>query len=209
MRFIQNLSPETCSLLSRLHKESQHHRVRQRAQCILLSFQGLDTAALRQIFSVDRITLYNWFNAWDARHFAGLYDKKGRGRPPKLTEEEQYKAQQYLEQHPRDVKKVVHLVEQETSKRVSSKTLKRLLKKTAMCGSVLKRRRRKALIHTSTNGAKPSYVSCKPAKPSGSVPYGILTWPVFAWFPIFLMHGNKEVLLLKFQHRRIDTDSMS
>ena len=115
MRFIQDLSPETCHLLHRLYKESQHHRVRQRAHCILLSFQGINTTALMAIFSVDRITLYNWFDAWEAYHFAGLYDKKRCGRPPKLTEEEQGKAQHYLEQYPRDIRKVVHLVEQETS----------------------------------------------------------------------------------------------
>jgi len=67
---------------------------------------------------------------YTTRHFVGLYDKKGRGRPPKLTEEEQCQVQQYLEQYPRDVKKVVYLIEQETSKLVSTKTIKRLLKKT-------------------------------------------------------------------------------
>ena len=106
------------------------------------------------IFSVDRITLYNWFDAWEAHHFAGLYDKKRCGRPPKLTEEEQKKAQYYLEQHPRDIRKVVHLLEQETSKRVSTKTIKRLVKKTAISGSVSKRFPRKGLIHSNTSVGK-------------------------------------------------------
>jgi len=129
VRFIQNLRPETRSLLHRIYKESQHHRVRQRAHCILLSSQGINTTALMAIFSVDRITIYNWFDAWESHHFAGLYDKKRCGRPPKLTDEEQNKAQHYLEQHPRDIRKVVHLLEQDTSKRVSTKTIKRLVKK--------------------------------------------------------------------------------
>ena len=81
------------------------------------------------IFSVDRITIYNWFDAWEAHHFAGLYDKKRCGRPPTLTAEEHDKAQQYIEQYPRDVRKVAYLLEQETSKRVSTKTIKRLVKK--------------------------------------------------------------------------------
>lgn len=154
MRFIQNLHPETRSLLHRIYKESQHHRVRQRAHCILLSYQGINTTALIAIFSVDRITIYNWFDAWEAHHFAGLYDKKRCGRPPKLTDEEQYKAQHYLEQHPRDIKKVVHLLEQDTSKRVSTKTIKRLVKKTAMSGSVSKRRQRRVLIRSNTSAVK-------------------------------------------------------
>jgi transposase len=154
VRFIQDLSPETRNLLQRIYKESQHHRVRQRAHCILLSSQGINTTALVAIFSVDRLTIYNWFDAWEAHHFAGLYDKKRCGRPPKLTEEEQDKAQQYLEQHPRDIRKVVHLLEQETSKRVSTKTIKRLVKKTAMSGSASKKRLRKVLIHSNTSVVK-------------------------------------------------------
>jgi transposase len=149
VRFIQDLSLETQKLLRRLYKHSQHHRVRQRAHCLLLSFQGMTTKELMKIFSVDRITIYNWFDAWEEQHFVGLYDKKGRGRPPKLSQEEQNLAQQYLKQHPKDVKKVVHLVEQETSKRVSTKTIKRLVKKTATSGSGSKGRQRNALIPNS------------------------------------------------------------
>jgi|SRR5689334_15644417 transposase len=155
VRFIQDLSPETCSLLHRLYKESQYHRVRQRAHCILLSFQGINTTALTAIFSVDRITLYNWFDAWEASHFAGLYDKKRCGRPPKLTVAEQEKAQQYLEQHPRDIRKVVYLIEQATAKHVSTKTIKRLVKKIVISGSASKKCLRKALPRSNMSAVKP------------------------------------------------------
>lgn len=151
MRFIHDLSPETQRLLRRCYKESKHHRVRQRAHCILLSFAGKTTTDLMQIFAVGRLTVYHWLDAWEVRHFAGLYDHTGRGRHPKLTREEQAKVCQYIEQHPQDMKKVVHLLEQETSKRVSTKTIKRLLKKTAISGNVLNapRRRRQTLRSTS------------------------------------------------------------
>lgn len=180
MRFIHGLSLDTRHLLHRLYKESQHHRVRQRAHCILLSFQGITTTALMAIFSVDRITIYNWFDAWEAHHFAGLYDKKRCGRPPKLTEEEQEKAQYYLEQHPRDIRKVVHLLEQGTSKRVSTKTIKRLVKKTAMSGSASKKFPREALIHNNTSGAKRSYSTYSAKKLQVRVSYGILMGRDFA-----------------------------
>jgi transposase len=132
------------------------------------------------IFSVDRLTIYHWFDAWEAPHFAGLYDKKGRGRPPKLTEEEQHKAQQYLKQHPRDMKKVVCLVEQETSKRISTKTIKRLVKKTAMSGSASKSLQRKALMHNTTSGVKRSSSHYRVEKLLALVKYGILMSLVFA-----------------------------
>src|SRR5262245_29607874 len=154
MRFMHDLSPETQRLFRRCYKESKHHRVRQRAHCILLSFEGRTTTDLMEIFAVDRLTIYHWFEAWEASHFVGLYDHKGRGRPPKLTVEEQMKAQQYIEQYPQDMKKVVHLLEQETSKRVSTKTLKRLLKKTVMSGNALSAHQRRLLTLSSTSGVK-------------------------------------------------------
>ena len=75
MRFIENVSQETISMLQRIYKHSKHHRVRQRAHYILLSFQRHTTTELMDIFQVDRITIYHWFDAWESRHLAGLYDK--------------------------------------------------------------------------------------------------------------------------------------
>src|SRR2546425_3533470 len=81
MRFMRDLSPETQRLLRRCYKESQHHRVRQRAHCILLSCDGKTTKELMHIFDVERLTIYHWFNAWESRHFAGLYDHAGPWTP--------------------------------------------------------------------------------------------------------------------------------
>ena len=107
-----------------------------------------------QIFAVERLTIYHWFDAWAKRRFAGLYDHAKCGRPPKLTDAEQEKVPQYMAQHPQNMKKVVHLIEQETSKRVSTKTIKRLLKKTAMSGNGSGNPQPKPLIHQSMSGAK-------------------------------------------------------
>jgi transposase len=155
VRFIQDFSPETQHVLRRLYKQSQHHRVRQRAHCILMSFHGMTTHDLMKIFAVGRLTIYHWFNAWEKRRLAGLYDHKGRGRPQKLTSKEQEKVQQYIEQYLKDLKKVVHLLEQETSKRVSTKTMNRLVKKTALSGNGSKNLQRNIQIRRSMSGVKP------------------------------------------------------
>jgi hypothetical protein len=39
MKFI-NLYPETEKMLERIYHNSQHHKVRQRSHCILLSYRG-------------------------------------------------------------------------------------------------------------------------------------------------------------------------
>ena len=155
MRFIENVSQETISMLQRIYKQSKHHRARQRAHCILLSFEGETAKELMHIFAVERLTIYHWFDAWESRRFAGLYDHAGRGRPPKLTETEQEKVHQYIAQHPQNMKKVIHLIEQETSKRVSTKTIKRLLKKTAMSGNGSSTHQGRAQILRNMSAVKP------------------------------------------------------
>jgi transposase len=72
MRFIQPLTTDQKRLLKRLYEQSRFFRVRTRAHCILLSANGYSTTELRDIFQVTRATLYNWFDAWDAKKFAAL-----------------------------------------------------------------------------------------------------------------------------------------
>ena len=49
MRFIQELSQETTSMLSRIYRQSKHFEVRRRSHCILLSFEDFTTTGLRNI----------------------------------------------------------------------------------------------------------------------------------------------------------------
>ena len=72
MRFIQDVSQETLHMLQRIYKSSHHYRTRQRAHCIFLSARGYTTTKLQEIFQVDRITIYHWFNAWESRRLCGL-----------------------------------------------------------------------------------------------------------------------------------------
>ena len=81
------------------------------------------------IYQVDYRSVSSWLDQWQTRGLVGLYDQPGAGRRPTLSLDEQQKVQQYLQDSPKDLKKVVHQLEQETGKRVSTKTLKRLIKK--------------------------------------------------------------------------------
>ena len=80
MPLTREIGPNTQHLLARLYRQSRHHRVRQRAHCLLLRSQGLNPVELSQIFPVSEKTLYNWFNAWNSFGLVGLYDRRGRGR---------------------------------------------------------------------------------------------------------------------------------
>src|SRR5262245_16970836 len=70
-----------------------------------------------------------WIDHWHTMGVGGFYDQPSRGRPPRLNDAEQPTVYDSLQQSPKDVKQVVHALEQETSTRVRTKTIKRLIKK--------------------------------------------------------------------------------
>ena len=115
MRFIEELPSEPRSLLRRIYRGSQHSRVRARAHCILLSAQGYTTTQLMEIFQVTRVTLYNWFNAWESRGVAGLYDRKGKGRKPKVTPKQKEQIKAWAEAFPKNLGTICALSQEDPS----------------------------------------------------------------------------------------------
>lgn len=132
MALTRKISPETQHLLERLYRQSRHHRVRQRAHCLLLRSQGLKPTDLSKIFPVSEKTLYNWFNAWNASGLVGLYDRRGRGRPQKLTDEQKAQIKAWVSASPRQLKTIVQKVKETWDIEVSIDTLKRVLKAAGM-----------------------------------------------------------------------------
>jgi len=78
MRFIENLCWLEIRFLQSIHRESKKHYVRERAHCILLSYQKYEVAELARIFGKTKRTIYTWLDSWETQHFVGLYDQEGR-----------------------------------------------------------------------------------------------------------------------------------
>ncbi len=106
-RFIQELSPETIHLLQRIYQRSTRHQVRQRAHCILLSFDGYPVTELMVIFAVTRKTIYRWLEAWDQARLVGLYDRPGRGRKMTFNDEEQQQIRDWAKATPNNLNAVL------------------------------------------------------------------------------------------------------
>ena len=87
MRFIQ-LDKASIAVLEKIRKTDPRYRVRDRAQALLMSNQGLKIKQIAAIFGVDRDTVSDWFRRWQAHGFAGLADAPGAGRPHKLNPDE-------------------------------------------------------------------------------------------------------------------------
>lgn len=127
MRFIRGLSKETIRMLERIYQQSKYHQVRQRAQCIQLSYQGYTIKDLIRIFNVSRLTITNWLDDWDTFGLIGLYDKKGRGRKPKLNDEQKAQIKQWTKQSPKNLDIVMIKIKEAWNIEVSKETIKRIL----------------------------------------------------------------------------------
>lgn len=127
MRFIRGLSKETIRMLERIYKQSKYHQVRQRAQCIKLSYQKYKIKDLIRIFNVSRLTITNWLDDWDTFGLVGLYDKKGRGRKPKLNDEQKKQVKQWTKESPKNLDIVMKNIREVWNIEVSKETIKRIL----------------------------------------------------------------------------------
>ena len=139
MRLVRDLSGETQKILGRIYKESKHHLVKQRAQCILLSFQGWTMPQLIPLFGISRKTLYTWLTRWEDERLVGLDDRSGRGRKPKLTDAQKQQVRAWVAADPKNLKNVLDQVQAEWGLEVSQDTIKRVVKALGMTWRRMKR----------------------------------------------------------------------
>ena len=132
MRFVKDLAPDTVRLLWRMYTYSTHSRVRKRAHCILLSFQGHTVPQLARMFNVSQQTVYNWLNAWETWRFPGLYDEPGKGRKPRLTESQKAQVKDWVKAFPKNLQTVLALIKEHFDLIVSKSTIKRVIKERTM-----------------------------------------------------------------------------
>lgn len=139
MILLREFNQETKKLLTRISRSSKFSQVRNRARCIILSYQGVSLVELMQLFGVSRRTLYNWLTKWEKRGLIGLYNEKGRGRKTKLSQEQSQQVKQWIKEEPKTLKKVVVKIYQQWGIDVSKETIKRIAKKLNMRWKRMKR----------------------------------------------------------------------
>ena len=135
MKYVAPLRDDEIQTLHDMHRYHPSRRARLRAHSLLLSHRGYSIPRIARFYQVDRRSVSAWIDRWHTMGLVGLYDQPSSGRPPLLNEAEQHKVCDYLQQYPKDLKQVVQALEQETTKRVSTKTIKRLIKKTRVAKS--------------------------------------------------------------------------
>jgi transposase len=140
MKYIESLSHETVKMLERIYRQSEHHQVRQRAHCILMSFQGFTMTQLMALFMVSRKTVFNWFQAWEQHKLIGLYNEPGRGRKPLFNPEQKAQIREWVKAEPRNLKKVLGQIQEAWDITASRETIKRVLKSVGMSWRRIRKR---------------------------------------------------------------------
>ncbi len=129
MTYVAPLTAVEIHTLHEMHRSHPSRRARMRAHSLLLSHHGVSMPHIARMYQVDYRSVSSWIDPWQTRGFVGFYDQPGAGRRPTRSLDEPQKVQQYLQDAPQDFKQVVHQLEQETKKGVSTQTMKRLMKK--------------------------------------------------------------------------------
>jgi DDE superfamily endonuclease/Winged helix-turn helix len=129
MKYVTPLSDAEIETLQQMHAHHPSRRARMRAHSLLLSHQRYTIPHIARIQQVDPRRVSAWIDRWQAWGVVGLYDRPRSGRPAIFTAEEPQHVYAYLDASPKDVKQVVEAMEQKTRKRVSTKTIKRFIKK--------------------------------------------------------------------------------
>lgn len=207
MRLIRELSYENEKMLNRIYKESRHHQVRERAQCLLLSFQGKSIAELMKIFKVTRKTIYNWFTAWEDRKLLGLYNSSGRGRKPKLSKEQELKVKSLVKETPKSLKTVQSKIKQEWGIEISKDTIKRIVKKFKMTWRRMKRGLSRKPSEWELEMKLPEIEKLKELYKKGEIDLGYLDqvgWSSRACIPYAWQEKDDQVILSDVEGKTIN-----
>ena len=173
MKYVTPLSDAEIETLQQMHAHHPSRRARMRAHSLLLSHQRYTIPHIARIYQVDQRRVSAWIDRWQAWGLVGLYDRPRSGRPPIFTAEEQQKVYEYLDDSPKDVKKVVEAMEQKTQKRVSTKTIKRFIKKSHIWKRIKKAPAQAPEPHKYSR-SQAMIARLQPVKAKGNVISGIL-----------------------------------
>lgn len=114
--------------LKEIMSHSDKPRVRQRAHAILLSSKSFTLNEIANIWEVNRDTVSNWLNRWEQFGLSGLDDQPRSGNPGILTPLEKQLVIKLCQETPRSVSQIRASLLDQTGKRASKSTIKRLLK---------------------------------------------------------------------------------
>jgi transposase len=129
VRYVQPLTQAHRQFLETTLKDDPSFRARSRAPGLFLRAHGTTIKDIAKIYQVQRVTVSAWIKHWEQHGAQRLPDTPRRGRPSILRPEERHRTRQYIKEEPQALKRGVKRVADQTDKRLSLSSLKRLAKK--------------------------------------------------------------------------------
>lgn len=118
--------------LERGHKNGKSHAFRARCQMILLKAENRTSIEVAKVFDICEMVVNNWMKRYLEEGLEGLQTRKGRGRPPILSQQNPLHLQKVkaeIKKHPNSIKTVTAKLEEDLNLAMHPETLKRFLKK--------------------------------------------------------------------------------
>jgi transposase len=107
MKFVSALSDAQRASLEQVYRHGSAHRLRQRAQAVLLSAKGFTLEQLAAMCEVHPETVSGWLNNWQEHGLDGLADAPKPGRRRKIDAALEADLLDLLEHPTPDLKAVV------------------------------------------------------------------------------------------------------
>lgn len=120
------------------HHSGKQASFRKRCQIVLLSDKGYSIDQIADIQGCVRQTVTTWFDRFEDQGINGLQTAKGRGRPAIIRHDNKDHIdaiEEIVEKHPQKLSEALEKIKEVTGKKMSKRTLGRLLKKTAGPGN--------------------------------------------------------------------------
>jgi transposase len=129
VRYVRLLTASQRHPLAEIMQHAALPRARVRAHGIVRSAQGRKIKEIAKRYQVDSDTVATWIKQGEQHGVLSLYAKPRRGRPRKLTPEEQDLARPSIQEAPRCLQQGSERRHQKTAQCLSISSLQRLAKK--------------------------------------------------------------------------------
>lgn len=130
-RFIK-ITPKEYEWLIKGWKKGKKSAFRQRCHYIILSHEDKSIQEIAAIYQVSRQTVATWFDKYEIQGISGLHSASSSGRPPIIrvdNETEVKEIEELVENSSQNLKPVLVAIKKKFGKKMSKRTLQRLLKK--------------------------------------------------------------------------------
>ena len=125
--FLDSLTLQWLSMVEFSKEESKRTKIR--AQAIRLSNSEHSINEIAKICQTTTKTVSKWISKWEKNGFDSLIDKPRPGRTPIISKDKHDEVIDIVKENPKQLKSAIGKIEKTFGKKISTKTLKRIIKK--------------------------------------------------------------------------------